>query len=121
MSEYDRAARHRLDEPPLDLGNCCGCGKTGPAVRNLLSLRQKSPTPGRGWGCLQCGLPPDGAQAVLCDACMFRIHAGEAVEAVVKEACRGYPRTDGRLPYGLLAGLHEHNLAMHPEVGDLDC
>jgi hypothetical protein len=97
-----------MDET-IDLGPCCACSKTGPDVRNILMLQKKCPTPGKGWGCFQCGLPPDGAIAVLCDTCL-------ETHATLRFACRGFPATDGRIPIGELTGKHKHNLASHPEA-----
>jgi hypothetical protein len=57
------------DDEPLDLGSCCICGKEDETVRNLGMLSFRAPIPGTGWGCVQCGLPMDGAQVVICDEC----------------------------------------------------
>jgi len=99
------------DEGPK-MGACCICGETSRWVRNIIMLDRKSPTPGRGWGCVQCGLPSDGAVAVLCDEC------SEALKAERKQlvtACVGYPGTDGRVPFSSLIGTHEHDMAKHAE------
>ena len=55
------------------LGRCCACleeGTEGNPVRNLMMLDRLAPTPGTGWGCFVCGLPLDGAVAVLCERCV---------------------------------------------------
>ena len=91
----------------LDLGTCCACGEAE-GVRNILLLEQKSPGGGQGWGCVVCGLAPDGAVAVLCDGCHL---AG----AEVKFACVGYPGKNERIPVGRLGGEHKHDMAYHPE------
>lgn len=97
-------------EPELDFGPCCACGQSGPTVRNVLLLDRRGPMPGRGWGCFQCGLPMDGASAVLCDACL-------EANAEIKFARTGYPAEDGRTPIEALpAGEFKHNLAFHPEA-----
>jgi hypothetical protein len=70
-------------------------------------LDQKSPLLGKGWGCVQCGLPSDGASAVVCDDCL---------EKPLKFACQGYPGTDGRIPIEQLAGKMEHDYVQHPEA-----
>jgi len=95
------------------LGSCCICGGTE-KVRTILNLHKKSPTPGRGWGCVGCGLAPDGAMAVVCDDCFERY--GQGMPKALKFACVGYPGEDGRIPIGELQGEHEHNLAFHPEL-----
>ena len=93
------------------LGPCCMCEGTVD-VRNIISLHRKSPTPGRGWGCVQCGLPPDGAIAVLCDRCLALTENGEPLNF----ACKGYPATDGRVPIMSLHGEHDHDFSRHPEI-----
>ena len=97
----------------VNLGPCCVCEKKGPDVRNIMMLPGKSPTPGRGWGCAQCGLASDGASAVLCDDCMEAYGIGKAA---LKYACKGYPATDGRVPFGEIVGEHNHNIELHPEM-----
>lgn len=97
------------------LGTCCCCGGTE-AVVNVVLLAQKSPTPGKGWACLQCGLSPDGALAVVCEGCLGAAGSMEAVLPRLRWACRGYPATDGRVPIGTLAGSHEHDESQHPEL-----
>jgi len=93
------------------LGACCLCEGTK-GVRNLLSLRQKATMPGRGWGCLQCELPGDGAIAVVCDACLKRVQAGEPL----KFACLDYVTTGKRIPIGDITGEHDHDYSRHPEI-----
>lgn len=56
------------DSENPSLGPCCVCGGTE-KVRTILALHKKCPTGRGGWGCLVCGLPSDGAVAVVCDAC----------------------------------------------------
>jgi hypothetical protein len=78
-----------------------------------MMLPRRGAIPGRGWGCFQCGLPAEGACAVLCDPCLEAVATGQAV---IVDACRGYPATDGRIPLAELQGAHEHNAARHPEL-----
>lgn len=99
------------EEPLKSLGTCCLC-ETDKEVRNILSLPKKSPTPGAGWGCMICELPPDGAMAVVCDACLEQIRAGVAQP---KLACRGEAATGGRIPIEELQGEHAHVMARHVE------
>ena len=58
------------DDAPIDLGMCCACRLAGPTVRNIMMIPFRAPVPGKGWGCLVCRLPSDGAVAVVCDACL---------------------------------------------------
>lgn len=89
---------------------CCACGQSGPLVCNIVMLNLLSPTPGLGWGCLTCGLSPDGALAVICDDCL---KSG----AELKFVCTGYPTQPERTPLSeLRPGQFEHILHLHPEV-----
>ena len=96
-----------------DLGPCCSCARVGPSVRNILMLSQKAPIAGHGWGCLLCGLPSDGAVAVVCDTCL-------ASDAKLAYACRGYPGADGRVPIEDLTGEHVHDEAVHRADDETD-
>jgi hypothetical protein len=93
------------DDMPT-LGSCCVCG----GLRNvgtIVMLPVRGALPGRGWGCVVCGLPADGASAVLCDACVGGYAAGDQP---LRFICRGYPDSDGRMPFKDLAGApHEHD------------
>jgi NMD protein affecting ribosome stability and mRNA decay len=73
------------------------------------------PTPGRGWGCVVCGVPSDGAVAVLCDACVerkvqpIRIIEGDAAEhrrLVITPAMR--------------ERKFAHRVELHPELPTLN-
>jgi hypothetical protein len=66
-----------------DLGPCCNCGTTEHVV-NIVLLDQRGPVAGKGWGCVVCSLPCDGAVAVLCDDC-----AGLGFSP--RFVCEGYP------------------------------
>jgi hypothetical protein len=93
------------EEAAPDLGPCCICGGAL-GVRNVMMLGVKNQVPGHGWGCVVCHLPPDGASAVLCDACLGLFSAGKAE---IKFAARGYPATEGRVPIEALSVPHEHD------------
>lgn len=97
----------------LDLGPCCVCGKSEEIARNIIVLEQKSPIAGRGWGCVQCDLPSDGASAVVCDSCF---ESPGFTNSDIKLACGGYPASDGRVPIEELKGIHDHNLLKHDEL-----
>ena len=100
-------ADHAIDDT-LDMGPCCVCETTGPSVRNILMLPKKGHVPGHGWGCVVCHLPPDGATAVVCDACF-------AAKATLRFVCRGWPAVDGRVPIDelLLQENHQHDPEAH--------
>lgn len=92
------------------LGPCCICGGLAD-VRNIMMLDRLSPIPGRGWGCMVCGLPADGATAVLCDACR---DDHTARDVPLKFVCRGYPAEDGRAPFeDLDAEVFAHDAEKH--------
>ena len=99
------------------VGPCCICSATGPTVRTFIALAKLCPIPGRGWGCVVCSLPSDGAQAVVCDACIESVNSlgGNLMESLVY-ACRGFPGVDGRVPVGELTGEHHHDMRFHPEA-----
>lgn len=89
--------------------SCCACGATGPSVRNILMLDRLCPTPGKGWGCLTCGLPMNGALVILCDACL---EAG----ADPKFVCTGWATEPERTPIvDLSPDPFGHVLHRHPE------
>lgn len=92
-----------------DFGSCCTCGTTVGVV-NFMMLPYRGPTPGKGWGCVVCGLPADGAVAVLCDTC---VESGRPIKFI----CTGYPNKDGRTPTddtGVLTPF-DHDMTKHPE------
>ena len=93
----------------INLGPCCSCQKNPATV--LLTLPKRAPIAGHGWGCVVCGLPEDGASAVLCSLCF---EAGQ--EPLF--ACRGYPATEGRILIGeLSAEPFEHDKDQHEDKG----
>lgn len=87
------------------VGPCCACGKTRD-LRTFVMLDGKAPTPGRGWGCVVCGLATDGAIAALCDECACAAREPQL-------ACAGYPGEPGRVPVAQLVGEHVHDEARH--------
>lgn len=94
-----------------DLGPCCMCATRRP--RNIVLLDRHCAVPGHGWGCVVCGLPSNGACAVLCDIC-YKDYVAEPAKLVI--ACSGYPATDGRIAIAdLPADRFAHNLVRHEE------
>lgn len=91
-----------------NLGTCCVCQKEGADVRNVLCLGQKGPVEGKGWGCFVCGLPPNGAMAVLCDHCL-------ETEAEIRFVCTGWPFEGRTAIEDLPFEPFDHDLAYHPE------
>ena len=100
-------------------------GRTG-TVRNIVMMTRRAPVPGTGWGCMQCGLPLDGAIFVACDRCVevgVWCPASGPVEVclgsgpVPVEVCLGSVKDKKRLPVGLLAReIFGHDCSKHPEV-----
>jgi len=93
-----------------DLGSCCVCEVRGPQVRNVVMLnkRHPDPIPRFGcWGCFQCGLPCEGAVAVLCDDCVRH-------QRTVRFACSGPAGLDRRIPIERLTEPFLHDESKHP-------
>lgn len=101
---------------PPKLGTCCICGGSS-KVRNVIMLEKLCPMPGRGWGCLVCCLPSNGAIAVVCNPCIEQ-RRGDTRDVVrdLRWACRGFAGRDGRVEIGTLEGRFDHDLSMHREV-----
>ena len=99
----------RPDDDPITLGPCCACGGRD-HVRNVMMLPFKAPIPGRGWGCVQCGLSMDGA--VVCDACA-------ETDQEVLYACDGYVKDEGRILISDLREPHRHDESKHPELNEI--
>lgn len=95
----------------FNLGSCCICTGTE-HVKNLVMLPYKAKTPGYGWGCIECGLPWDGAVAVLCEDCIGKYQNG----APIKYAVNGYPFDNVRIPVEELTEPFYHDLSKHPET-----
>jgi len=105
------------DEPldagdPVDLGACCVCGAEGDTVRNIVMLNFQAPIGGEGWACMVCGLPPNGALAVVCDACAETKTIPDDLRYVVSGLAGNKERaaidTIEQIPF-------EHDLSRHPE------
>ena len=65
-----------------------------------------APVAGKGWGCVVCGLPSDGAVAVVCDACL---ESG----APILDVCSGYPASGVRVARESLTEPFDHDMAAH--------
>ena len=91
---------------------CCVCGEIKRTVRNIGMLPFKG-EPGTGWGCVQCGLPPDGVSFAACDACTAR-----AEDRPPRYFIKGYFADYELVPIEELDRnqKHEHDLSKHPEV-----
>lgn len=97
------------DEPTIETGPCCGCGSTDKRARNMLMLSRRGPSPGKGWGCVVCGLPSDGAVAVMCDSCV-------TAEVDPQFVCVGWISEGGRMPIAELPNEpFDHDMAKHRE------
>src|SRR5947209_3057090 len=99
-------------EATPNFGMCCMCLMEHPTVRNLIVLDVRAPKPGNGcWGCLRCGLPSEGAVAVLCDNCMEEHRTfGRAIGLV----CSGPPGENQRVPRSSLTEPFMHDMSKHP-------
>ena len=97
------------DDDAPDLGTCCICGVSSD-VLNVVMLNRRGAVRGHGWGCLECGLPCNGAIAVLCDKCLPDWLADTSK---LKFVGRGGPAAGERiaideLPPGDFDHLYEH-------------
>jgi len=89
-------------------GPCCQC-LTITLLRNVMFIHQRGPSPGKGWGCMICNLPSDGAVALMCDRC-----AQAPLRAPPKFVCTGYMKDGERTPYDTLSTEpFDHDLTMH--------
>lgn len=85
---------------------CCACEKNFDSVGNIITLEKRTlQTPG-GWGCFICGLPPEGAIAVICDDCA-------ETNAEIRFACLGDPAAKDLIQIGLLTEDFKHDLRFH--------
>jgi len=78
-------------------------------MRSIGMVPFKGPSPGKGWGCFQCGLPSDGAVVVVCDDCV-------ELEGDPVLACADYPKSPDRVEMSSLTIPFEHDLTKHPEL-----
>ena len=98
----------------MGLATCCSCGKTGIDVNNILILNFEGPVPGHGWGCVECGLEPNGAVAIQCNECFDK-------KAKLLNVFNGFP-DEGLFPIDQLEKKpHHHILAKHPEFDQTKC
>ncbi|MEH2164545.1 MAG: hypothetical protein V7K38_26715 [Nostoc sp.] len=98
------------DEEPLDLGACCGCGTRHSRVQNILTLQKKALIPGTGWSCFVCGIPADGAIAIVCDNCLAQIEDGKQI---LKQAVYGDVLDKKRCDINLLTEDFRHKDIPH--------
>ena len=94
-------------EIEYDFGPCCACGATGKGVRTIITLDVRARTAGFGWGCVECGLGPEGAVAVVCDGCFEAGHP-------ILYACDGPPREGIRIPIEELTEPFDHDFSKLP-------
>ncbi len=101
-------------------GPCCICERDDDTVTYLILLDQKAPIPGTGWGCAACGLPPDGAMAVICEACTKanQVRVGQFGTNLppLRFVINGYAASRQRAAITACTGDHIHDYSKHPEV-----
>lgn len=98
----------------IPFGPCCVCGQPG-ELPNLMMLELRGGEPGKGWGCLLCGLPPDGATAAICRRCIPDDWQPGAPRpgGEVRYACVGYVTDPRRVPIVELVEPWRHDMALH--------
>ena len=83
-------------------------------MRNIVMLGKRNPY-AHGWGCFQCGLPAEGASAVVCDECIKRY--GDNLEASLRYFCKpdGHDYMSGRAPIAELQDqpIWKHDMSKH--------
>lgn len=101
------------------LGRCCHCQAASATV--TVMLERRAPVPGTGWGCVVCGLPCDGAIAVLCAGCAGLVMVKGAYPELVCEGFAG--ENNRRLASSLRPEPFEHDEAKHlaEEIDDPPC
>lgn len=93
-----------------EYGTCCVC-ESEMETCGIIQLGYKVESES-GWGCYQCGLPMEGAIAIVCGDCVDK-HA-ETIEDQIKYLMDG---KKGRFPVPPVEKrvTHEHDLSLHPE------
>lgn len=99
------------------LGSCCACERQPTdenPVRTIVMLDYKMPPgSGSGWGCLQCGLPAEGAISVVCDRCAERMRFEKAE---LRWICAGEHDKTERVAINSFEHLpHQHDYSKHDE------
>lgn len=97
-------------------GDCCGCGKVRDDVRNIIMLNREAPVPGTGWGCVVCGVPPNGAFAVLCDECCDLWQQSDPADhpdPIIRLVCVGFASDNKRVPIGTCTKPFGHDMSKH--------
>lgn len=89
---------------------CCACGELREDVHNVVCLPVKAPIPGTGWGCVECGLPADGALALVCDSCALR---PDDEQRAVEFAYNGPVGGPELVQVKWLTGQWQHDLTKH--------
>ena len=93
-----------------DYGTCCVC-ESEMEICFIIQLDYKVESES-GWGCVKCGLSPQGAIALVCSDCVDKF--GEGIEDQIKHLMDGkkgrlpVPPVEKRIPHG-------HDLSLHPK------
>jgi hypothetical protein len=99
-----------VDFEKIDVGPCCCCGEAITGRKNFVMLPQRGPVPGKGWGCVVCDLPMDGALYIACDRCVDE-------NRMPTHVVRGIVGRGERAPIAeLSAEPFDHDMSKHPEA-----
>ena len=106
----------------FDYGTCCVCESV---IEDpiLISLPFKVHVESESkWGCFQCGLPFEGAVAVICDACVDEhgVNIEDKIKFLMNNKERiPVPPVEIRIPHEHDYSLHSEIIAM-PNIGEKD-
>lgn len=93
-------------------GWCCACeGEISPRDPVVVFLPFQAPAGFRGWGCMACGLPPGGAIAVVCQACVAAEKAPRFIATGVNVGDNKRLSLEGYVQIPFL-----HDARLHPEL-----
>ena len=92
---------------------CCACGQCA-ISRNIAMLPWLCALPGKGWGCVVCGIPANGAIAIICDRCA---ETGKDI-ADIAWACCGDGAGFEPIDLTKARGEFGHDLSKHPELAE---
>ena len=95
-----------------EYGTCCICSEDIIGISYIVELYFKAPAECQSsWGCFKCGLPNEGAIAIICEKCADTDDVYEDIRFIMD----GF---EDRLPVPPKCERvhHDHDYARHPEM-----